>query len=140
MTGAAASGRRRARKPDDPVFASAEAAVLTERWRAHESRDDDRFGALAASLDEVKDDVRALAGKVEAVGADVGEIKGRLAVAWRLGARAWTLISAAGLLAVSLIAWLGAQVYDLQPARIEAAQTAPFAGPVQSPKPTLRPR
>jgi hypothetical protein len=115
-------------------------ALVRAELLAHEQRDDDRFSVVTASLEEVKSDVKALMRDVGQVRDDVGEIKGRLAAGaggegtdgWRIGARAWAALSGILMLALGLTGWLAVQVYDLQPARIRAAQTP---APVQIVRP-----
>lgn len=144
MSGALNVGKRRRSRHAGTEGAEAGLAVLAERQDAHETRDDDRFGSLNASLTAVRGEVRALTDKVDAIASDVGEIKGRIAGSvvaspavggLRLGARAWAALSALAMAAVSLIAWLGAQVYDLQPARIKASQSPQMVQLVRPPPP-----
>jgi len=117
---------------------------LDERQTAHEDHDETRFGGLNSSLEEVKGDVKALRGDVTVIGADVAEIKGKLSgeephhSRWHVGKAAWAVAGGVLTMLLSLIGWLGAQVYDLQPARIQAA-SLPQAVRVIFPPPSAAP-
>lgn len=118
-----------------------EVAALIERQHGHETRDDDRFGNLLLGQSRIEDSVDKLVEKVDALVEDVGAIKVTVAGLtampapgpppppgdggdghWRIGPGAWAVVAMVAGAAAGLIAWLGAQVYDLQPARIKAAQ------------------
>jgi hypothetical protein len=108
--------------------------VLGERIDGHERRDEDRFDALGGKIDRLDRLLEKMADAVGGIAADVSEIKGRLAggapaaaaagaEGWRIGPRARAAIAGAATIVCALVFALAHEIYDLQPARMRAAQS-----------------
>ena len=114
-----------------------EVVALAERQNGHETRDDDRFGNLLAGQARIEANVRQQGDKLDSLVSDVSEIKGTVASLsaappppppvdpghWHIGPGAWAALVFLAGAAAGLVAWLAAQIYDLQPERIKAAQS-----------------
>ena len=116
---------------------------------AHQAVDDLRFQTLTEKIEEVKTDVAGLASEMRtgfaAVNASITRMEGKLeghAQAsgdggspppghWHIGPLGQWAIAMAAACGLGLLGWAWSQVYDLQPARIKAAQ-APASVVIQS--------
>lgn len=100
--------------------------------RAHEAVDDLRFGTLTAKIEDVKNDVGKLTGEMrsgfKAVNTSISQLEKKIGGGpppghWHIGPLGQWLMALVSMAIIGFVSWLGAQVYDLQPARIKAAQS-----------------
>lgn len=109
--------------------------VLAERMDQNDKRYEERFTTVNSSVEEVKGEVRKLGDKLDGVDTKVSRIEGLIVPpppppppsGWHVGASAWAVIAVLVTAIGSVIGWMGITIYDLQPARIEAA--AHYAAP-----------